>query len=75
MKAKEIEELKYNNAVLQQEIRDCRIEKAASKWKYWLIEDGSVDVEELQKFIDDNHLRIKIVVYRQGSTPPELKSF
>ena len=45
------------------------------KWKYWLIEDGSVDVDELQQFIDENHLKIKIIVYRQGSVKPELKSF
>ena len=45
------------------------------KWKYWLIEDGSVDVDELQQFIDENNLKIKIIVYRQGATKPELKSF
>ena len=45
------------------------------KWKYWLIEDGSVDVDELQQFIDENNLKIKIIVYRQGATKPELKNF
>ena len=45
------------------------------KWKYWLIEDGSVDTDELQQFIDENNLKIKIVVYRQGAAKPELKSF
>lgn len=45
------------------------------KWKYWLIEDGSLDVDELQQFIDENKLKIKIIVYRQGSIKPELKSF
>ena len=45
------------------------------KWKYWLIEDGSVDTDELQQFIDENKLKIKIVVYRQGAAKPELKSF
>ena len=75
MKNKEIEELRYNNAVLRQEIRDCRIKEAVSGWKYWLIEDGSVDVDGLQQFIDENDLKIKIIVYRHGSTPPELKSF
>lgn len=45
------------------------------KWKYWLIEDGSVDVDELQQFIDKNNLKIKIIVYRQGAAKPELKSF
>lgn len=46
-----------------------------TKWKYWLIEDGSVDVDELQQFIDENNLKIKIIIYRQGSTRPELKDF
>lgn len=43
--------------------------------KYWLIEDGSVDVDELQQFIDENNLKIKIIIYRQGSIKPELKTF
>lgn len=46
-----------------------------TKWKYWLIEDGSVDVDELQQFIDENDLKIKIIIYRQGLTKPELKEF
>lgn len=45
------------------------------KWKYWLIEDGSVDTDELQQFIEENNLKIKIIVYRQGAIKPELKSF
>ncbi len=45
------------------------------QWKYWLIEDGSVDVDELQQFINENNLKIKIIRYRQGSIKPELKSF
>ena len=45
------------------------------KWKYWLIEDGSLDVDELQQFIDENNLKIKIIVYRQSATKPELKNF
>lgn len=46
-----------------------------AKWKYWLIEDGSVDVEDLAQFIDENNLKIKIIIYRQGSQKPELKEF
>ena len=46
-----------------------------AKWKYWLIEDGSVDTDELQQFIDENNLKIKIIIYRQGSIKPELKNF
>ena len=51
--------------------KKCKTEK----WKYWLVEDGSVDVDDLQQFIDENNLKIKIIVYRQGSLKPELKSF
>ena len=46
--------------------------KKTEKYKYWLIEDGSVDVDELQQFINENDLKIKIIVYRQGSIKPEL---
>ena len=48
--------------------------RKTEKWKYWLIEDGSVDVEDLQQFIDENDLKIKIIIYRQGSPKPELKT-
>ena len=49
--------------------------KKTEEWKYWLIEDGSVNVDDLQQFIDENNLKIKIIVYRPGSMKPELKSF
>ena len=45
------------------------------KWKILLVEYGSVDVDELQKFFDENDMKIKIVIYRQGSLKPELKEF
>lgn len=45
------------------------------KWKILLVEDGSVDVDELQKFFDEQDMKIKIVIYRQGSLKPELKEF
>ena len=45
------------------------------KWKILLVEDGSIDVDELQKFFDENDMKIKIVIYRQGSLKPELKEF
>lgn len=45
------------------------------KWKILLVEDGSVDVDELQKFFDENDMKIKIIIYRQGSLKPELKEF
>lgn len=46
-----------------------------AKWKLLLVEDGSVDVDELQQFFDEQDMKIKIVVYRQGSLKPELKEF
>lgn len=45
------------------------------KWKILLVEDGSIDVDELQQFFDENDMKIKIVIYRQGSLKPELKEF
>lgn len=38
--------------------------------KILLVEDGSIDIDDLAMFIDDNDLKIKIVVYRPGSVPP-----
>lgn len=46
-----------------------------AKWKSLLIEDGSVDVDELQQFFDEQDMKIKIVIYRQGAPKPELKEF
>ena len=38
--------------------------------KLLLVEDGSVDVDDLKTFIDEHDLKIKVVIYRQGSIPP-----
>lgn len=40
------------------------------EYKMLLVEDGSVDVDELEQFIFEHGLKIKVVVYRQGSIPP-----
>lgn len=40
------------------------------QYKILLVEDGSIDVDELEQFIDEHDLKIKIVVYRAGSVPP-----
>lgn len=45
------------------------------KWKFLLVEDGSIDVDELQQFFDEQNMKIKIVLYRQGAPKPELKEF
>lgn len=38
--------------------------------KILLVEDGSIDIDDLAMFIDEHNLKIKIVVYRAGSVPP-----
>ena len=45
------------------------------KWKFLLVENGSIDIDKLQQFFDEQHMKIKIVIYRQGSPKPELKEF
>ena len=45
--------------------------KKNQDWKILLIEDGSIDTDELSQFIYDHNLKIKLVVYRQGSLPPK----
>ena len=40
------------------------------EYRILLVEDGSVDVDDLISFFDEHGLKIKVVVYRQGSTPP-----
>lgn len=47
-----------------------KLPKAKEEYKILLVEDGSVNVDELEQFIFENDLKIKIVVYRQGSIPP-----
>lgn len=32
--------------------------------------NGSIDIDGLEQFIYEHDLKIKIVVYRQGSVPP-----
>lgn len=39
--------------------------------KFLFVEDGSVDTDELGRQLGNNP-EIAIVVYRQGSTPPQL---
>lgn len=41
------------------------------EYKLLLVEDGSVDVDDLETFIDENNLKIKVVIYRAGSVPPK----
>ena len=41
-----------------------------NKWQILIVEDGSIDVEALQQFIEEPNLKIYILVYRQGSASP-----
>lgn len=45
------------------------IVKRAS-YRILLVEDGSIDVDELKQFIDEHDLPIKVVIYRAGANPP-----
>lgn len=40
------------------------------KWKILAVEDGSVDIEALNRFLEENNMPIYPLVYRQGSMPP-----
>lgn len=44
--------------------------KEPEDYKILLVEDGSIDIDSLEQFIDEHDLKIKIVVYRAGSVPP-----
>lgn len=37
-----------------------------------LVEDGSVDTDDLKDYLGESNPEIKVVIYRQGSTPPIL---
>lgn len=44
--------------------------KELEDYKILLVEDGSIDIDSLEQFIDEHKLKIKMVVYRAGSVPP-----
>ena len=45
--------------------------KVTGKYEILLVEDGSVDIDDLTQFIEDHNLKIKVVVYRKGALPPK----
>ncbi len=47
--------------------------KQRIKRRFLFIEDGSVDIDELQAYIDEQNLPIHIVIYRQGAPIPVFK--
>ena len=40
--------------------------------KFLFVEDGSVDTDELEEILSTKNPEIKLVVYRQGASKPEL---
>lgn len=44
--------------------------KEPEDYKILLVEDGSIDIDDLAMFIDEHNLKIKLIVYRAGSVPP-----
>ncbi len=40
--------------------------------KLLFVEDGSVDLDEINQSIEENALPIKVIVYRQGACQPIL---
>lgn len=44
--------------------------KEPEDYKILLVEDGSIDIDDLAMFIDEHNLKIKLIVYRTGSVPP-----
>ena len=41
--------------------------------KFLFVEDGTVDTDELEEILHQRNPEIKLVVYRQGGTPPRLE--
>lgn len=64
-------EIKQLRTTLGQKTNDPK----QAKWKFLLVEDGSIDVDGLQQLFDEQDMNIKIVIYRQGAPKPELKEF
>ena len=62
----------YNKRIIKG-VREMRKQKQLKKQEYkiLLVEDGSVDVDDLEQFIDEHNLKIKVVIYRAGSIPPK----
>lgn len=50
-------------------IADGQVQKVLNgKTRILMVEDGSVDVDDLEEWCEQNN--IKLIVYRNGSTPP-----
>ena len=67
--ARGVRDLNHENYESTEHIEHLETQNA-EEIKILLVEDGSIDVDDLAMFIDEHNLKIKIVVYRQGSVPP-----
>lgn len=67
--ARGVRDLDHENYELTEHIEHLEAQNAEEP-KILLVEDGSIDFDDLAMFIDEHDLKIKIVVYRQGSMPP-----
>ena len=63
--------------VIKEEIkREQFAEQQKEDWhrpykKFMFVEDGSVDIEQLEEEMEAKHPEIKVIVYRQGANKPE----
>lgn len=64
----------YNDLYLQELLRLTKVIKSKSTPKKQLIfvEEGSVDIDELENSLAITNPEIKVIAYRQGGRPPEL---
>lgn len=67
--ARGVRDLDHENYELTEHIEHLEAQNT-EEIKILLVEDGSIDFDDLAMFIDEHNLKIKIVVYRQGSVPP-----
>ena len=66
--ARSVRDLDHENYELTEHIEHLETQNA-EEIKILLVEDGSIDFDDLAMFIDEHDLKIKIVVYRQGAVP------
>lgn len=65
------------NTIKKDVKREKLAEQQREEWhrpykKFMFVEDGSVDIEQLEEEMEAKHPEIKVVVYRQGAKRPEL---
>ena len=51
---------------------DADMKESIPVSKFIFIEDGSVDTDDLEETLYARNPEIKVIIYRQGSRPPEL---